>query len=136
MSLVFDYLAQFLVLLLIAAPTLAFATWRTWKSRKMRAAGLPLRRRLLQNLLSVVLALVACVAIGFVSRALETSSSVGWLISLSMLAAYSWYLFVAALLCSIPILSFWVIGVAVLDAKKPNQPPEPTSGLAPGRGSP
>lgn len=133
MSHIFDYLMQFLVLLLIAAPTLAFAAWRVWKNRKMRADGLPLRRRMLHSLLSVILTLVGCIAVGFGSRAMETSSTVGWLISVSMLAAYSWYLFVAVLVCSIPILSIWVIFLVIHEAKMPNQRATDNDGAAPRR---
>ena len=133
MNPIFDYLMRFFVLLLIAAPTLAFAAWRVWKNRKMQAEGLPLTRRMLQSLLSVVLALVGCIAIGFASRAMETSSTVGWLISVSMLAAYSWYLFVAVLVCSIPILSIWVICLVIHEPKMPNQRATDNDGAAPRR---
>ena len=131
MSPIFDYIMRFFVLLLIAAPTLAFAAWRVWKNRKMQAEGLPLRRRVLQSLLSVVLALGGCIAVGFASRAMESSSTIGWLISASMLAAYSWYLFVAVLVCSIPILSIWVILLLILEPKTPNQPPQTTRAFGP-----
>ncbi|HQY06161.1 MAG TPA: hypothetical protein PLQ52_08865 [Lacunisphaera sp.] len=133
MSATFDYFMQSLGLILVASPTLGFAAWRVWKNRKMRAQGLPLRRRLLQSLLSVVLALVGCVAIGFTSRAFETSSTVGWLISLSMFAAYCWYFLVAALLCSIPILSIWVICLSILEPKKADPVGTDNDRAAPGR---
>ena len=82
-----------LVVLTISAPSLAFVAWLLARSRKKKLAGMSFRNRVRSGLITTAIALGACVAVGVASRALERSSESGLLITLSMLAAYAYYLF-------------------------------------------
>jgi chromate transport protein ChrA len=92
MNFVFDILTTSLVSAIIVGPSISFLVWLVIRLKKQKDQ---MRTRILSSLKIVTIALLGCILIGLISRALETSSDSNLLVFMSMISSYAYYLFIA-----------------------------------------